>query len=95
MTTNHPRQFLDPQEEDRRAQWQEDRADRDQTHRHRRSWAELGMRAFLLVLLVVAGFLAIHASGWEVPGVTAVFLLAPKRRHSTGDPPAQKERDRE
>lgn len=53
------------------------------------------MRAFLLVLLVVAGFLAIHASGWEVPGVTAVFLLAPKRRHSTGDPPAQKERDRE
>lgn len=89
MTTNPSGRFPDPQE---RAQRQEDRADRDQDHRHRQFWAEFGMRSFLLVLLVVAGFLAIHASGWEVPGVTAVFLLAPKRRHSTGDPPAQKAR---
>jgi len=54
------------------------------------------MRAFLLVFLVVAGFLALHASGWEIPSVTVVFLVAPKRRHSAEDPPAQKkERARE
>ena len=97
MTTQHRPLWADsPQERDRRAQQQEDRADRDQTHRHRRSWAEFGMRAFLLVFLVVAGFLALHASGWEIPSVTVVFLVAPKRRHSAEDPPAQKkERARE
>lgn len=92
MATRHRPQWADsPQERHWRAQGQEDRADRDQDHRRQQSWAEFGMRrAFLLGFLVVAGFLAIDASGWEIPGVTLVFLVAPKRRHSAEDPPAQK-----
>lgn len=80
MTTNRPRQFPDRQERDRRAQRQEDRADRDQDHRHQQSWAEFGMRAFFLVVFVVAGLLVI-ASGWKIPGVMVVCLVAPKHRH--------------
>lgn len=53
------------------------------------------MRAFFLVVFVVAGLLVI-ASGWKIPGVMVVCLVAPKHRHSTEDPPAQKkERARE
>ena len=53
MNINYPRQFPDPQEEDRRSQWQEDRADRDQAHRHRRAWAEFWRNTVLMILRLV------------------------------------------
>jgi len=53
MITNHPRQCPGPQEKDRRAQGQEDRANRDQAHRHKRSWAEFYRDTVFMILWLV------------------------------------------